>query len=182
MNELPQSWRQIIDASPVVWLRMIVTRDDFTPWRLRLIEQLQALARLQIRVGVLGSSDGELLRIAYVQEFGMTITPKRAQNLAIPLRPSMRDKSPRDVPNTWVLESDGNRFIVRNRPPDGIDFLFLLLPRVTIPERFFIRAGYDGNKDLIAAACSRAVKLGHLRAGRRRHRRQPRGRRRRQPD
>ena len=88
----------------------------------------------------------------------MTITPKRAQNLAIPLRPSMRDKSPRDVPNTWVLESDGNRFIVRNRPPDGIDFLFLLLPRVTIPERSFIRAGYDGNKDLIAAACSRAVK------------------------
>lgn len=137
---------------------MIVTRDDFSPWRLRLIEQLQTLARLQIRVGVLGSSDGELLRIAYVQEFGMTIVPKRAKNLAIPLKPSMRGKSPRDVPNTWILESDGKRFIVRNQGKDGIEFLFLLLPRVTIPERSYIRAGYDGNKDLIAAACSQAVK------------------------
>ena len=45
--------------------------------------------------------------------------------------------------------------------------MFLLLPSVTIPERSFIRASYDGNKDVLAKACENAVRrliLGELTA------------------
>ena len=33
---------------------------------------------------------------------------------------------------------------------DNLKFLFLLLPSVTIPERSFIRAGYDSNKNRLS--------------------------------
>ena len=38
----------------------------------------------------------------------------------------------------------------RKNEEDNLDFLFLLLPSVTIPERSFIRAGFDHNKDALA--------------------------------
>lgn len=40
---------------------------------------------------------------------------------------------------------------------DEIEVLFLLLPSVTIPERSFIRAGYDANRDQLAAECQKVI-------------------------
>ena len=40
---------------------------------------------------------------------------------------------------------------------DEIIILFLLLPSVTIPERSFIRAGYDANRDRLAEECEKVV-------------------------
>lgn len=76
---------------------VIRTRDDWTPWYERTKAELTRLAGAEIHVGILGSADGELLRIAAVHEFGATIHPRNAKNLAIPLRPDMKGKSPRDV-------------------------------------------------------------------------------------
>lgn len=135
----------------------IVVQNTISDWRKRVRAELDKLARMEIRAGVLGSADGELLRIAYVQEFGATITPKTARNLAIPLKPSMRGKSPREVSDTWVLDTGENRFIVRSRG-EQLDFLYLLVPKVTIPERSFIRAGYDSGKDKLAQACELAAR------------------------
>lgn len=135
----------------------IVVQDTISAWRKRVRAELDKLARMEIRAGVLGSADGELLRIAYVQEFGATITPKTARNLAIPLKPSMRGKSPREVSDTWVLDTGENRFIVRSRG-EQLDFLFLLVPKAAIPERSFIRAGYDSGKDKLAQACELAAR------------------------
>lgn len=138
--------------------KAVVLRDDISAWRKRVRAELNRLGQMRIRVGVLGSAGGELLMIAHVQEFGATITPRSARNLAIPLKPSMRGKSPREVANTWVLDNGENRFIVRDKGKDQIDFLFLLVPRVTIPERSFIRAGYDANKNKLAEACEKAAR------------------------
>lgn len=45
------------------------------------------------------------------------------------------------------------------RKPDqeDIKFLFLLMQSVAIPERSFIRAGYDMNKDILEKACTEAL-------------------------
>lgn len=84
----------------------IIVQDDISEWRKRVRAELNRLAQMQIRVGVLGSEDGELLRIAYVHEFGATITPRNARNLAIPLSPAAR-KNPRATMMThgcWTTE------------------------------------------------------------------------------
>lgn len=137
---------------------MKIMKNDYAAWRGELDGKLERLSRMKITVGVHGSVGGELLTIANVHEFGATIKPKKAKNLAIPLKPSMRGKSPREVSgNTFVLESDGNRFLVRDKGKDQIEFLFMLVPSVTIPERSFIRAGYDNNRDKLAEACQKAM-------------------------
>lgn len=46
----------------------------------------------------------------------------------------------------------------KGRNGDQIEFLYLLVPKVTIPERSFIRAGYDGGRDKIAKACEQAAR------------------------
>ena len=132
------------------------THDDWTPWYERTKAELARLAGAEIHVGILGSADSELLRIAAVHEFGATIHPRNA-------------KSPRDVEGAFFLDNGENRFICRKKGKKGdqLDFLFLLLPSVTIPERSFIRASYDGNKDVLAKACENAVRrliLGELTA------------------
>lgn len=140
----------------------VVVKDNITEWHDRVRAELNKLAMLQIRVGILGSADGELLRIAYVHEFGATITPRTARNLAIPLSPSARNKSPRDYDDAWVLDNGENRFLVHNKRSrdggDNLEFLYLLVPKVTIPERSFIRAGYDAGKNKILAACEWAAR------------------------
>ena len=109
---------------------VIRTRDDWTPWYERTKAELTRLAGAEIHVGILGSADSELLRIAAVHEFGATIHPRNAKNLAIPLRPDMKGKSPRDVEGAFFLDNGENRFICRKKGKKGdqLDFLFLLLP------------------------------------------------------
>ena len=147
--------------------RVLVDQDDWTPWYERTKAELARLAQAEIHVGVLSSADGELLKIAAVHEFGATIHPRNAKNLAIPLSPRARGRSPRDFDDLWTYDNGEDRFLVRDKGKAGLEFLYLLLPSVTIPERSFIRAGYDGNKDLLAKACENAVRrvvLGELTA------------------
>ena len=91
------------------------TRDDWTPWYERTKAELARLAGAEIHVGILGGADSELLRIAAVHEFGATIHPRNAKNLAIPLRPDMKGKSPRDVEGAFFLNNGENCFICRMR-------------------------------------------------------------------
>ena len=131
--------------------------DTLTPWLEGLKAELEKLARAEIRVGILSQAGGEMLMIANVHEFGCTIKPKTAKNLAIPLQPKCKEKSPRDFPDAFAIDNGENRFIVQNKGKDRLDFLFLLLPKVTIPERSFIRAGYDANKNALAEAAHELV-------------------------
>lgn len=129
----------------------------------------------------------EMLTIAGVHEFGATIKAKNVKNLAIPIAKKAKGKSPRDFEGLFFLESDDLLYGCisknkkgeskesgrpthaepkKNKPSeeklktgkkDDIEFLFLLLPAVEIPERSFIRAGYDANKGNLEEACMKAI-------------------------
>lgn len=129
----------------------------------------------------------EIVKIAGVHEFGATIKAKNVKNLAIPIAKKAKGKSPRDFEGLFFLESDDllygciskkkkgksrksgqptNVEPKKKKPAetrlktgkaDDIEFLFLLLPAVEIPERSFIRAGYDANKENLGDVCLTAV-------------------------
>lgn len=132
--------------------------DRVTPELERIKKELETLDRLHIKVGIQGDEDSDLLMIAHVHEYGATITAKRAKNLAIPIHKSSYGKSPRDFEGLFFIESkDGYLFGVTAKKgrknlenENNLNFLFLLLPSVTIPERSFIRAGYDNNVEKLA--------------------------------
>ena len=133
--------------------------DTISPYLDKMRAEMRKLNGCEIKIGILSEVGGEMLMIAKVHEFGATIRPRNAKNLAIPLRPDMRDVSPTELDDTWIYTSDeGNRFIVQDVGEDRIEFLFMLVPSVTIPERSFIRAGYDTNKAKITAAVKKVVR------------------------
>ena len=129
----------------------------------------------------------DILTIAGVHEFGATITAKRVSNLAIPIHKDAIGKSPRDFEGLFFLRSKAGYLygcISKNRRgtqgqsgrprkakpktekpkknqkddrEEDVTYLFILFPSVQIPERSFIRAGYDANKDNLEAACQKAI-------------------------
>lgn len=133
-------------------------RDNVLPHLRRVKAELEKLNGTRIKIGIQGNADSELLMIARVHEYGATITPKATRNLCIPIHKDSYDKSPRDFQDLFFIRSrDGYLFGVvakkgrRDKEnPNNLKFLFLLLPSVTIPERSFIRAGYDANKNRLA--------------------------------
>lgn len=132
-------------------------KDDVIPFLKRVRDEMELLGRLKIKVGIQGDADSEILTIARVHEYGATITAKTAKNLCIPIHRDSYGKSPRDFPDLFFITSEaGYVFGVvekqkkRKKQGDDLIFLFLLLPSVTIPERSFIRAGYDKNKNRLA--------------------------------
>lgn len=136
--------------------------DEITPYLLRLREEMQTLNRLKIKVGIQGDAEGDILTIARIHEYGATITAKSTKNLCIPIHPDSYDKSPRDFPDlVFVRSQSGYLFGAVEKKggskEDRLKFLFLLLPSVNIPERSFIRAGFDHNKDKLAEIVQKEV-------------------------
>lgn len=128
----------------------------------------------------------DLLTIANVHEFGATIKAKKVRNLAIPIAKKAIGKSPRDFPDLFFIETDdfvygcidknhhdsGPSAMPKDLKPkeskpenkpiktgkeDDIEFLFILMPSVSIPERSFIRAGYDNSRQEIQDIAKKAV-------------------------
>lgn len=132
--------------------------DEVIPFLKKIKGELEALSQMTIHVGIQGDADSEILTIARVHEYGATITPKSAKNLCIPIHRDSYGKSPRDFADLFFITSEaGYVFGVvekqrkrKSKNGDDLVFLFLLLPSVTIPERSFIRAGYDHNKNRLA--------------------------------
>lgn len=140
----------------------MVRRDEVLPFLRKVKAELETLNRLKIKVGIQGDADSDILVIARVHEYGATITAKSAKNLCIPIHRDSYGKSPRDFPDLFFIRSEvGHLFGVvekkRGRKDDKLKFLFLLLPSVTIPERSFIRAGFDHNKNALAEIVQQEV-------------------------
>ena len=139
--------------------------DEIVPYLRKVKAEMEALNKLRIKVGIQGDADSELLMIANVHEYGATITAKNARNLCIPIHKDSYDKSPRDFQDLFFIRSkDGYLFGVTAKKgrkntenANNLNFLFLLLPSVTIPERSFIRAGFDHNKGALARLVQEAV-------------------------
>ena len=49
--------------------------------------------------------------------------------------------------------------VYKKKDQRKIKYLFLLIPEVTIPERSFIRASYDKNKDHFASVCDESLRM-----------------------
>ncbi|MCM3413525.1 hypothetical protein [Metabacillus litoralis] len=118
----------------------------------RLKKLLKELGKSKIKVGVFGE-DGNvdeapinLVTLARVHEFGMTIKPKNGKYLTIPANREAKGKRAREFSDLYFLPTDnGNGLLVRNKGKDRIEVMYVLVKSVTIPERSFIRSGYDKN-------------------------------------
>lgn len=127
----------------------------------RLTDVLRQLDRKTIKVGVFGAdnyhypNDADLVTIAYVQEYGTTIRPKTANWLTIPLIPAAKNKRSADFGNTlFFYQPRGKDYAFLARTigtgrSKQIENVFILMKSVTIPERSFLRTGYDQNVDKI---------------------------------
>lgn len=112
-----------------------------------LIKILEELNRTEIHIGIFGKDDTHILMIANVNEFGCTIKPK-GKRLAVPLNKNAREKSPRQFDDLFTLKTDdGSLYLVRSKGKNQLEFMYWLATEVTIPERAFIRGGFDENKD-----------------------------------
>ena len=104
--------------------------------------ELGKLANKKIIAGVVADEGSLLAKYAAANEFGAVIVPKNGKYLAIPLQPEFKDKSPRDFPDgffDFVKSKDGKtaRLMLNNVA------CFLLVKKVTIPERAAIRGAFD---------------------------------------
>ncbi|MFQ6391352.1 hypothetical protein ACLNAR_26570 [Priestia aryabhattai] len=113
----------------------------------KITEHLKKLNQTKISVGVFGSDDAELVKIAGVHEYGMTIKPKKAKMLAVPVSPKAKGKRPADFPT--LFNPKGTKVLAIPKGREDMEVLFVLMHSVTIPERSFIRSGYDENIDAI---------------------------------
>lgn len=123
------------------------------------LEMLSDLMSRQILIGIFGEDDSEVLMYASVNEFGCNIEAKNTKNLAIPISKKARGKSPREFHDLFTLKTDdGSLYLVREKGKDKLEFLYWLTKSVKIPERSFIRGGFDENQTKINAKAIRLLK------------------------
>lgn len=124
-----------------------------------LLDVLAQIKSLQVEVGIFGDgqskdsgnrihdNDSFILMIARVHEYGVEIKPKNGRYLTIPLNKRAREHSPRDFDDLFTLKADtGELYLVRNKGKDELEFMYWLAKSVKIPERSYIRTGYDENQ------------------------------------
>ena len=112
----------------------------------------------KVRIGIFGEDDSELVKRAAANEFGAHITPKKGKFLTIPVNKKAKGKNPRDFNDLFVLKADsGELFLVRENGENGLEFFYWLARSVNIPERSFIRSGFDENLDKIEKVVGRAI-------------------------
>lgn len=108
------------------------------------------VSNFAVEVGVIldsGDKGIEFLQmIATANEFGVDITPKNSRYLAIPTKLGLGHK-PRDIPGLFVPK--GKRVLAKSNNNGGLDVYFILKTHVKIPERSFLRAGFDNNAGTI---------------------------------
>lgn len=101
----------------------------------------------RINIGVLSSADGMIKMIAEVNEYGAVIKPKSGKYLAIPLSKAYKGRSPREFSNLFTVRSkSGDLFLAREKGKKDLEFCYYLATSVTIPERAFIRGGFESSR------------------------------------
>ena len=164
---------------------MEIIEDEITPELERITRELKKLSGMSIHIGIQGASGydasgaakegapADILTIANVNEFGATIKAKNVKNLAIPIAKKAIGKSPLDFPGLFFIRTSSGYVFgcispdkPKKRKPSekplpkkngDIEFLFILMESTTIPERSFIRAGYDNNQKMIEDMAAIAV-------------------------
>lgn len=120
----------------------------------RVLRTLNTLKNKQIKVGVFGKdnykydNDADLVTIAHVHEFGADINLVKAKWLTIPINSAAKGKRARDFSGLFFYQPKGKEyaFLARKKGKKGIENMFLLMKKVKIPERAFLRGGYDAHE------------------------------------
>lgn len=123
----------------------------------RVVKAMQKLGRKSIQVGVFGEdnytyeSGIDLVRLAAVHEYGTTIIPKKAQWLTIPLIRAAKGERAGSFDDLFFYQKNGSpyAFLARKTGKDSIENVYLLVKSITIPERSFLRTGFDQNVNKI---------------------------------
>lgn len=111
----------------------------------RLIKVVKELDSYSVEIGIFAADDSFYAMLANVHEFGITIRPKNASALTIPVNPKAHGKSAGDFPN--IFRPKGTDVLAIPKGKGEFEVLFLLLKSVTIPERSFIRSTFDEKND-----------------------------------
>lgn len=110
----------------------------------RMSKTIDEISSYRIEVGIFGDDDSFIQMIAGVHEFGLTITPKKSSYLTVPLSPKYVGKSARSVDGLFFYTAkSGNKFLVRTDDKGGLEFAYMLMEEVKVPERSFIRSTFD---------------------------------------
>lgn len=112
-----------------------------------ILKNLKILTEKRMDVGIFASQNEKMLMIANAHEFGAHITPKNGKYLSIPLERNFRGVSPKNVSGLFVYRSKtGNLFLARKKGKKELQMCYWLTKEINIPERSFLRAGFDANR------------------------------------
>ena len=118
----------------------ITTVKDKIP---EMIKTFESLKGKKVQVGVF---DGENAWLARIHEYGCDIRAKKAQYLTIPISPKSIGKKAGEFDDLFFVQAkSGEKFLARDVRKGEIELLYWLTKSVKIPERSFLRAGFDEN-------------------------------------
>lgn len=107
------------------------------------IKTFESLNGKKVQVGVF---DGENAWLARIHEYGCDIRAKKAQYLTIPISPKSIGKKAGEFDDLFFVQAkSGEKFLARDVRKGEIELLYWLTKSVKIPERSFLRAGFDEN-------------------------------------
>lgn len=108
-----------------------------------MIKTFESLKGKKVQVGVF---DGENAWLARIHEYGCDIRAKKAQYLTIPISPKSIGKKAGEFDDLFFVQAkSGEKFLARDVRKGEIELLYWLTKSVKIPERSFLRAGFDEN-------------------------------------
>lgn len=121
----------------------------------QMVQQAEKLNHKSVEVGVL---DGDHAWLAGIHEYGCNITAKSGGYLTIPCNPQAASASARSFPDLFVLTlEDGSKWLVKEQGKDRLKFMYQLVKSVTIPERSFLRAGFDACHEKVVGQIEKAL-------------------------
>lgn len=89
---------------------------------------------------------GEHAWLAGIHEYGCVITPGGGRYLTVPCNSKAKGRRAREFPDLFFIQSkNGNKFLARRKGKNGLELMYMLLTKVVIPERAFLRKGHDEN-------------------------------------
>ena len=102
------------------------------------------IGKLNDRAVEVGIFDGEMQWLAAIHEYGCHIEAKKAQYLTVPVHPAAKGKRAADFNDLFFYEAkSGEKFLARKKGKKGIEIIYWLTKSVNIPERSFLRSGFD---------------------------------------
>ena len=109
-------------------------------------DRLKEVGKYAVEVGVLINTSSKgiefLQMIATANEFGADIRPKNATWLTIPTKLGLGHKA---SDFTGLFKPKGKNVLAKSNGNGGLDIYFILSKHVRIPERSFLRDGFDNN-------------------------------------